>query len=1179
MSNALTLSQEKMMGGGIARILPALLTLLVVLLGAPSAAYAETVEKNVEVDGITYTFEIDTDALTAELYGIENPAASTAVSVPGTVEVDGVTYTVTSMYFSSFGDSLPNITSLELPDTLTSIQGSFRCFSGVSEITIPSSVKVFEASFQNMDSLQTLTFSEGVREIGQSAGSMVSGCEALTTINLPSTLEAINANSCFSNATALTTISLPDGLQFGSSTLGHFSGCTSLTSMTLPKSMTQIPMSMFSGCTSLATVTATSPITKVGSSAFSGCTALTTIPDLGSVTQIDSYAFNECAALPGPVDLSSVTSLGSYAFNECRALEGDVDLSGLTTIPSYAFVYTHVRVTALSPALTSIGTWAFVWADLSDVELPDILTTIGSYACYGADLPDPLEIPDSVTSIGKGAFGSTEVKEFHIGSGITELDASVFPEDVEKVVIDNSADNVRFTGTLPAGAELVYELPSLGEEGDSISEDGPSLQEAVDQAAPDEVIELEKNVELSATLVIPADKDVTIRAAGEDRYLFSLEGSGVRDLVEVEPGSSVTFEGSGDAQLVLLCKDITGSAITSEGSVTLGAGSLVTRAYFGNSSSGIVAARGEKASVTIAGGTISDNKIISNAAYTGSVYVDDGAHFSMSSGSISNNDASAANTLTGSAGVYLADGASGELSGGNISGNKGHRGSAVFLRSEKDGEQGRVTFTQSGGTISDNVCTKAGSVDAGGTVFIESNAEYHLIDGSICDNSVGVGNGGGVAAVDGNLQRGQAEYGTAFVMDGGVVSGNSANYGGGIYSYTNGVELNAGEISGNRAFSTGGGVYSEGNSDYYGTIRVKNALVTGNTAQQGGGLYFCATGSGAISSTDGMAVYGNTAVDGTDMDAAGDDVVFTKGANDNYLLTLDTRLLGGGAVRWVTDGGVYLSSTGLSVHPTTSDAPRYDASSPVDISAEELSSGLKSCYAIKAVVGEGSAAQAEKEAQLLITGNTAVRGGGIGSNGGVVSGADDKTKVSVSKIWDDEGDKDGIRPSSVTVRLFNGENEIDSMTLSADNDWTGVFENLPLGGDYSVAEDVPAGYELSVSGSASEGFVLTNAHVPEEPEEPEGPGGPEEPDGPEEPGGPSEPGNPDEPNGPDDSDDPKEPGGPAEPGDPEEPGTPAGSKDPVIPETGDASCVGVLLASGGGVAALVAGTVLRRRSA
>ena len=47
----------------------------------------------------------------------------------------------------------------------------------------------------------------------------------------------------------------------------------------------------------------------------------------------------------------------------------------------------------------------------------------------------------------------------------------------------------------------------------------------------------------------------------------------------------------------------------------------------------MVEASGKDASVTIAGGSISDNKIISNAAYTGSVYVDDGAHFSMSSGS------------------------------------------------------------------------------------------------------------------------------------------------------------------------------------------------------------------------------------------------------------------------------------------------------------------------------------------------------------------------------------------------------------------------------------------------------------------------------------------------------------------------------------------------------------------
>lgn len=1149
------LQSTSLRGPRARRALPLLALVVLVALAVLGArgAHAATVDQTVEKDGITYAFELDQAAHTALLHDIEDPATPTAVSVPETVEVDGETYTVTGVQFFYTRERRTNVTALELPDTLTSIDGSFQRFSSVTELTIPGSVTQFNGSFENMDSLQTLTFAEGVREIGQGAGSMVSGCGSLTTIILPSTLETINANACFSNATALTTISLPDDLQFGSSTLGHFSGCTSLKSMTLPKSMTQIPLRMFDGCTSLTTVTASLPITKIGSSAFSGCTVLTTIPDLGSVTQIDSYAFNKCESLAGPVDLSNVTSLGSYAFNECRALTGNVNLSGLTTIPSYAFVYTRVHVTELNPELTSIGTWAFVWADLSDVEFPDGLTTIGSYACYGADLPDPLEIPGSVTSIGKGAFGSTEVKEFHIGSGITELDASVFPKGVKKVVIDNSADNVKFTGDLPEGVTLEYTLPSLGAVGDEISDDGPSLQKAVNVAETGAVIELKKDVELKNTLTIPTGKDVTIRATNEDRYLFSLETSNVNDLVKVEAGASVTFEGEGDARLVLLGKNATGSAVTSKGAVTLGTGSLVTKTYLNESSAGVVEARGKDASVTIAGGSISDNKIISNAAYAGSVYVADGARFSMTSGDISNNDASAANTLTGSAGVYMTDGATGELKGGNISGNKGHRGPAVFLYSDEEGDENRVTFTQSGGAISDNTSTKVGTVDSAGAVYVESNAKYHLVDGEICDNSAGTGAGGGVCVADWNLQNNLPEFKTAFVMDGGVVSGNSANYGGGIYSYTNGVQLNAGEISGNRAFSTGGGVYSEGNSAYYGTIHVKNALVTGNTAQQGGGLYFCATGSGAISSADGMAVYGNAAVDGTDMGAAGDDVVFTKGANDDYLLTLDTRLLGGGAVRWVTDGGVYLSSTGLSVHPTTSDKPRYDASNPVDISAEELSSGLKSCYAIKAVVGEGGAAQAEKDARLVISGNTATRGGGIGSNGGVVSGTDEKIAVRVSKVWDDGDNQDGIRPDSVTVRLFNGGNEIDAMTLTAADGWEGVFENLPADGDFSVVEDVPEGYEASVSGDVENGFVVTNAHepaVPVDPDEPEGPEDPGEPETPEQPG---------------------EPGGPSEPETPAKPGDPGESRnpdDPKIPATGDPSSAAVLLAGATGALAL-----------
>ena len=64
--------------------------------------------------------------------------------------------------------------------------------------------------------------------------------------------------------------------------------------------------------------------------------------------------------------------------------------------------------------------------------------------------------------------------------------------------------------------------------------------------------------------------------------------------------------------------------------------------------------------------------------------------------------------------------------------------------------------------------------------------------------------------VDSALQRGTAEYGTEFLMDGGVISGNRAGTGGGIYSFSNGSFLRSGKIINNTATYSGGGLYSEG---------------------------------------------------------------------------------------------------------------------------------------------------------------------------------------------------------------------------------------------------------------------------------------------------------------------------------------------------------------------------------
>jgi hypothetical protein len=78
-----------------------------------------------------------------------------------------------------------------------------------------------------------------------------------------------------------------------------FSGCTSLTSVTIGNGVTSIRWWAFGGCTSLTSVTIPDSVTIIWDNAFSGCSSLTsvTIPD--SVTSIGTYALSGCTSLKG----------------------------------------------------------------------------------------------------------------------------------------------------------------------------------------------------------------------------------------------------------------------------------------------------------------------------------------------------------------------------------------------------------------------------------------------------------------------------------------------------------------------------------------------------------------------------------------------------------------------------------------------------------------------------------------------------------------------------------------------------------------------------------------------------------------------------------------------------------------------------------------------------------------
>ena len=109
------------------------------------------------------------------------------------------------------------------------------------------------------------------------------------------------------------------------------------------------------------------------------------------------------------------------------------------------------------------------------------------------------------------------------------------------------------------------------------------------------------------------------------------------------------------------------------------------------------------------------------------------------------------------------------------------------------------------------------------------------------------------------------------------------------------------------------------------------------------------------------------------------------------------------------------------------------------------------------------------------------------SEGFVVTNTSTETvDVWGTKVWDDDDDRDGIRPEHVTVALLADGAELLSKEVGADDDWSFAFDALPkydpIDGhevSYAVQEKPVDGYASVTSGDATLGFTVTNVHEPE----------------------------------------------------------------------------------------------------
>lgn len=232
-------------------------------------------------------------------------------------------------------------------------------------------------------------FDDPVTSIGASA---FSGCTGLTSVTIPSSVTSIG-NSAFSFCSALTGVNLP----YGVTSLGTaaFGSCTALANVTIPSSVTSLGNSAFGNCTALTIVEIPSSIMSIGTSVFNGCSGLTSVTIPLSVTSIGTSAFQYCSALTTVTIPPSVTTLGSKAFANCKGLTSMTIPQSVTTIATEVF--------SSCSSLTSIvvDDANLNFSSLNGVLFDKLKTTL---IAFPPGLAGGYEIPGTVTSIGARAF-------------------------------------------------------------------------------------------------------------------------------------------------------------------------------------------------------------------------------------------------------------------------------------------------------------------------------------------------------------------------------------------------------------------------------------------------------------------------------------------------------------------------------------------------------------------------------------------------------------------------------------------------------------------------------------------------------------------------------------------------------------------------------------------------------
>ena len=298
--------------------------------------------------------------------------------MPNLKDLDISEVNITALPTQAFYNS-KNVKNLILPNTLATIGEEMFYQSKLKTVVIPANVTTIGGSaFKNCSSLATVTFEQG-SQLKTIAGGYFSGgssyygafsnCTALTSIEIPASVETIEATA-FKGCSKLATVTFEEGSQLKTIAGGYysdskfnyyygvFSDCP-ITFIEIPASVETIEAAAFKGCSKLATVTfeKDSQLKTIGGGysysnyygAFSDC-PITSIEIPASVTTIEASAFYDCSSLATVTfekgsQLKTIgggyseSTFSSYygAFSDCTALTTIEIPASVETIEAAAF--------------------------------------------------------------------------------------------------------------------------------------------------------------------------------------------------------------------------------------------------------------------------------------------------------------------------------------------------------------------------------------------------------------------------------------------------------------------------------------------------------------------------------------------------------------------------------------------------------------------------------------------------------------------------------------------------------------------------------------------------------------------------------------------------------------------------------------------------------------------------